>query len=164
MKFDLTSQYINLFFKCFNIKTKLIIKNLFFICHVIIFFDKIKFNFAFFINFINCVVATCCVGRAESHYMKWCRLKFLKICVSHSFSIAFQLMTAWINCSLTHIIQMMDYIYCVCASFWFHFLIIDWHAACKYQLMKIPFFISTTQCFHWYKNKFWYHFSICITN
>ena len=78
LKFDLTSQCINLFFKCFNIKTKSMIKNLFFICHVNIFCDRVKFNFAFLTNFINCVAETCFVNRAGPHHMKWCRLKFFK--------------------------------------------------------------------------------------
>ena len=44
LKFDLTSQCINLFFKYANKKTKSIVKNPFFICHIIIFCDNVKLN------------------------------------------------------------------------------------------------------------------------
>ena len=41
-------------------------------------FPILTLNSAFFINFINCVVATGCVGRTERHHIKWCKLKFFK--------------------------------------------------------------------------------------
>ena len=66
------------FFQMRQHKNKINYEKSDFICHVIIFCDNVKFNFIFFVNFINCVIAVCCVGHAESHHIKWCKLKFFR--------------------------------------------------------------------------------------
>ena len=65
--FDLVSQLINLFSKYFDINIKLIINVMFFICHVIMFSDKIKFKFVVLIIFNDWLTIACCVRRDESH-------------------------------------------------------------------------------------------------
>ena len=70
------SQWISFLCKYFDINIKLMIDIAFFVCHIIIFCDKIKFKFVISINFNIWFVVVCCIKRDESHYNKWCKLKF----------------------------------------------------------------------------------------
>ena len=73
--FDLISQWINFSRKYFDININLMINVVFFICHIIIFCDKIKFKFIISINFNNWFVVTCYIERDEPHHNKWCKFK-----------------------------------------------------------------------------------------
>ena len=73
--FDLISQWISLSRKYFDIDIKSLIDVVFFICHLIIICDKIKFKFVVSINFNSWFAAACCVKRDESHHNEWCKLK-----------------------------------------------------------------------------------------
>ena len=74
--FNMISQRIRFSRKYFDINIKLMINVVFFICHVIIFCDKIKFKSVIAIIFNNWFVVACCVERDKSHHNEWCKLKF----------------------------------------------------------------------------------------
>ena len=70
------SQWISFLRKYFDINIKLTIDITFFVCHVIILCDRIKFKFIISINFNNWIVIAYYIKRDKPHHNEWCKLKF----------------------------------------------------------------------------------------
>ena len=82
---DFVLQCFNFFDKLFVMNIKSIMLHEFFVFHVTIFRDKIKFMFVFCIAFNNAFIATCCVNLKNPFQYEWCKLKLPNNNCSFSF-------------------------------------------------------------------------------